>query len=117
MRPKFLADHNLNDLIIDWLFRDEPAAEFVKVREIGLAKASDDEILAYAAAVPMIVITNDVNTMIGFANERMASGQPFAGLIVVRRRQPFGKIVESLQLIWTATEAEEWPGRIEFIPF
>jgi hypothetical protein len=87
------------------------------VREIGLAKASDDEILEYAAAAPMIVVSNDVNTMIGFANERIASGQPFAGLIVVRRKQPFGKIVESLQLIWTATEAEEWAGRIEFIPF
>jgi hypothetical protein len=53
MRPKFLADHNLDDLIVDWLFDDEPVAEFVKARDIGLATA----------------------------------------------------------------EAEEWPGRIEFIPF
>jgi len=117
MRPRFLADHNLNELIIDWLFRDEPAAEFVRVREVGLAQASDDQILAYAADASMIVVTNDVNTMIGFATERMGSGQSFAGLIVVRRRQPLRKVVESLQLIWAATEAEEWPGRIEFIPF
>jgi hypothetical protein len=65
----------------------------------------------------MIVVTNDVNTMIGFAAARMASHQPFAGLIAVRRRQPLRKIAESLHLIWTATDAEEWPGRIEFIPF
>src|SRR5437667_2428524 len=117
MRPKFLADHNLNQLIIDWLFRDEPAAEFTRVLDVGLARAPDDQILAYAATASMIVVTNDVNTMIGFAVERMASGHPFAGLIVVRRRQPLRKVVESLQLIWTATEAEEWPGRIEFIPF
>ena len=116
MRPRFLADHNLNELVIDWLFRDEPAAEFVRVREVGLARASDDQVLAYAAANAMIVVTNDVNTMIGFASERMTSGQPFAGLLVVRRRQPLRRIVESLQLIWTATEAEEWVGRIEFIP-
>jgi len=117
MRPRFLADHNVNELIIDWLFRDEPAAEFVRVREVGLARASDDEILAYAAAASMITVTNDVNTMIGFAAERIASRQPFAGLIAVRRRQPLGRIVESLQLIWAAMEQEEWQGRIEFIPF
>jgi predicted nuclease of predicted toxin-antitoxin system len=66
MPPRFLADHNLNELIIDWLFRDEPAAEFLRVRDVGLARASDDQILAYAAAGSMIVVTNDVNTMIGF---------------------------------------------------
>ncbi len=38
-RPRFLADHDLNEHIVTGVLRREPAAEFLCVREFGLGGA------------------------------------------------------------------------------
>jgi len=40
-RPRFLADHDLNDHIVDGLLRREPVLEFVRAREAGIADLPD----------------------------------------------------------------------------
>ena len=47
-RPRFLADHDLNEAIIDGALRFEPALEFVKSRDMGLSDRPDAEALAWA---------------------------------------------------------------------
>jgi len=49
IRPRFLADNDLNEAIVVGVRRREPAAEFV-LRDLGLAMWSDPEILDFAAA-------------------------------------------------------------------
>ncbi len=46
-RPRFLADNDLNDAIVVGVRRREPAAEFARLRELGLATWSDPEVLAF----------------------------------------------------------------------
>ena len=48
-RPRFLADNDLNDAIVVGVRRREPAAEFARLRDLGLAARGDPEVLDHAA--------------------------------------------------------------------
>jgi hypothetical protein len=115
-RPGFPADHDLNEHILDGLLRREPAVEVVRVRDAGLADRPDHEILEYAARGGWLVVSHDVNTMPGHAYARLEGGQAVAGLFMVRPSQPIGPVMESLLLIWSASEAEEWQNQVCFLP-
>jgi hypothetical protein len=115
-RPRFLADHDLNEHIIDGLLRREPAIEFTRGRDVGLSERPDWEVLAFAAEHGFVVVSHDVNTMIGHATARIASGAPMSGLLMVSQSHPLLPIIESLLLVWIATEAEEWRDTIRFLP-
>jgi hypothetical protein len=41
---------------------------------------------------------------------------PSPGLIVVPQRLPVREVVDTLILIWTATQPEEWVNRIAYLP-
>src|SRR5712691_9840367 len=115
-RPRLLADHDLNEHILDGVRRREPAIEIVRACGVGLADRTDPEVLAFAAAHGLLVVSHDVNTMPAQAFARIASSQPLAGLLMVRQTQPLGPVIDSLVLIWSASEAEEWHDQVRFLP-
>lgn len=115
-RPRFLADHDLNEHIIDGVLRREPAVEFVRSRDVGLSDRPDSEVLAFAAANNFLVVSHDVNTMPNQAYTRLAAGDPMRGLLMVRQLQPIAPVIDSLVLIWSASEAEEWQDQVRFLP-
>src|SRR5713101_3246837 len=50
--------------------------------------------------------------------ERLAAGKPAPGLFVVPQQpSAIGEVVESLLLVWTASQAEEWRVRSSICPF
>ncbi len=115
-RPRFLADHDLNEHILDGLLRREPAVEVIRARDLGLADRPDGELLKYAASERWLIISHDVNTMPAYAHKRLEAGQTISGLLMVRQTQPIGPVIGSLILIWSASEAEEWQDQICFLP-
>ena len=115
-RPRFFADHNFNEQIVDGVLRREPTVEFVHARDVGLANRPDSEILDYAASQGYLVVSHDTNTMPAHAMHRLTAGQPLSGLLMVQQTHPVGPIIDSLVLIWSASEGEEWQGRICFLP-
>jgi predicted nuclease of predicted toxin-antitoxin system len=115
-RPRFLADHDLNEHIIDGVLRREPALEFIRARDVGLSDRPDPEVLAFAAANGLLIVFHDVNTMPGHAYARLAAGKPMQGLLMVQQTQPIGLAIDSLVLIWSASEAEEWKDQVRFLP-
>ena len=52
----------------------------------------------------------------GQAHGRIASGEGPAGLLMVKQTQPLGAVIDSLILIWSASEAEEWRDEVHFLP-
>jgi predicted nuclease of predicted toxin-antitoxin system len=110
-RPRYLADDDLNDAIVVGLGRREPAAAFARLRDLGLATWTDPDVLGFAAAENGIVVSHDVNTMREAANTRLTAGLPMSGLLLASQRTAVSAIIESLLLIWAASEAEEWPAR------
>jgi hypothetical protein len=115
-RVRFLADHDLNEQIIDGVLRREPLVEVIRVRDLGRADRSDPEILELAARDQLILVSHDVNTMTRFAFERLARGLPMAGLLLARQSAPIAPVIDSLVLIWSASEAEEWHGAVWYLP-
>jgi predicted nuclease of predicted toxin-antitoxin system len=116
-RPRFLADHDLNDHIVDGVLRREPIIEFVRARDAGMADRPDVEILEFAAEQDLLVVSHDVNTMPGHAYARLAAGQPMPGLLMIQQMDPVREVIDDLVLIWAASEAQEWSGQVRFLPF
>src|SRR5262249_40552561 len=106
-RPRFLADHDLNEHIAAGVLRREPALVWVRVRDVGLSEGREGEVLAYAADQGFLVVSHDINTMPSAAYTRMSAGQKMAGLLMVKQSDPVGPAIASLVLIWSASEAEE----------
>ena len=116
-RPRFLADQDFNEHIIQGVRRHEPGIEFKRLRDVGLDRKADFEVLEYAAKENWIVASHDVNTMSAAAVKRMSNKDPIHGLFLVHQRSPLGPVIDCLILVWAASEAEEWFDRIVFLPF
>ncbi len=93
---RFLADENFNGRILRGVWRERPHADIVRVQDTALYAAPDPQVLEWAAQENRIVLTHDVETMIGFARERLEKGEAMAGLIVVRDTVPIGQVIEDL---------------------
>jgi hypothetical protein len=115
-RPRFLADHALNEHIVVGVRRREPTIEFGRVRDLGMSDRPDAEILEYADQQRLLIVSHDVNTMPAAAYARLAAGKTIAGLLMVQQTDPVGAIIENLLLIWSASEAEEWNNQVCFLP-
>src|SRR5438105_11722115 len=115
--PRFLADHNFNDNIIQGVQRREPGVEFVTLRELGGQRWDDAQVLEFAAANGWSVLSHDTRTMPAPARQRLANDQIMRGLFLVHQDAPIRPVMDDLILIWAASEAEEWLGLIEFLPF
>jgi hypothetical protein len=116
-RPRFLADHDLNEHIVTGVLRREPLIEFLRVRDVGMDTRSDAEILEYAERERWLVVSHDVNTMPATAYGRLSRGESFPGLFMVQQTSPIGSVIDSLVLIWAASELEEWQDQVVFLPF
>ena len=72
--PRFLADHNFKDTILDGLRRRGIELEVTLSRAIGLDRVADPALLSIAAELDLIVLTHDRKTMTRDANLRVARG-------------------------------------------
>jgi hypothetical protein len=102
-RPQFLADHDLNDYIVAGVLRLEPLIAFRRARELGLSRAPDNQLLQYAADIPLLVVSHDVTTMSDAAYKRIKAGLPLSGLFLVEQMTPLVAVIDSLILIWSAS--------------
>ena len=89
---------------------------FSRARELGLEKSTDDQVLQYASEEGLLVVSHDVNTMTAAAEQRVKAGQPMSGLVMVHQMDPIEPSIESLILIWSASDAEEWHNLICYLP-
>jgi predicted nuclease of predicted toxin-antitoxin system len=94
-RPRFLADHDLNEHLVYGVVRREPAIEFIRASDIGMHERPDAEVLAYAAEHQLIVVSHDVNTMPANAYTRIRTGAPVTGLLMVKQNGPVGMVISS----------------------
>jgi predicted nuclease of predicted toxin-antitoxin system len=115
-RPRFLADEDLRFEMVLAVRRREPAVEFATVQENGKSGATDAEVLEYANANGLIVVSHDVNTLRAEAEQRVGDGRGVGGVLLTAQRNPTRNVADSLVMIWSASEAEEWRNRVVFIP-
>ena len=83
---------------------------------MGLNGATDPRFLAWAAEQGRLVLSHDVNTLIGFANDRTRAGQPMPGLIEVPRSMSVAQAVEDILILADCSDEGECEGQIIFLP-
>jgi hypothetical protein len=114
---RYLADEDLRRQIVTATRRVEPAIDFLMIQDEGLSGMNDADILEFAFANGRIIVSHDVNTMKAAAEECLARGGGMAGLFLVPQSRSTRAVAESLALVWEASQAEEWEGRIVYLPF
>ena len=115
--PRILFDEDIDERIITGLTARVTDIEITTVREQGLGERPDPIILEWAAAGGYLLISHDVQSMVGFAYDRVRQGLSMVGLVIVPQRMEIGPAIEQLELIAGASEGEEWQNRVVFLPF
>jgi Domain of unknown function (DUF5615) len=115
---RFLADEDIDFAIVRGLRAREPAIDILDAKTAGLRRTKDPALLELAAQQGRAVISHDRDTMTRYFCERVESGKYTPGLFIVPQEPGvIGATIESLILIWTASEPEEWRDQIVYLPF
>lgn len=68
----------------------------------------DPEVLQLCSHEGRILISHDENTMPGHFSQFLKTGNRSPGLLIVPQGSQAGPVIESILLIWIASEAEDW---------
>ena len=115
---RLASDADVHGQIIRGLRRRMPEIDFVRAQDALPEGTPDPKVLAWAAAENRILITNDRNTMVGFAYQRVAAGEPVAGLIATTNQQSIGSAIDDILLLAEYMPEEEIRDQVVvFLPF
>ncbi len=98
MRPRFLADADLDARIIRGLQRREPELDFQSAEDAEILGLPDPDVLRRAAQAGRVLVTHDRRTMPVHFQE-FASHQTSPGVILLGQDLPVGVAIEELLLI------------------
>lgn len=113
---RFLADENFNGKLLAGLRAALPEIDIVRVQDTDKIASPDPELLAWAAEQGRILLTHDVQTIAGFAYDRVREGLPMPGIIEVRITQGLGATIDELALMIGASAPEEFENQVRYIP-
>jgi hypothetical protein len=86
------------------------------VGETGLRGSADPDVLAWAAREGRVLVTEDEETMIGFAWARVRAGEPMPGLLVRRQSLSIGRAVDEILVAAHCGAAEDFKDQVLFLP-
>lgn len=125
---RLLADEHIDPLLVRGLRSRQPGLDIVRIHDVGLRGAADEDLLAWAAGeappgVPVaapaearVLVTHDRNTVPGFAYQRVRVGQPMTGVIVVDDRLPLRRMIDELLIVAVCSAEDEVRDRVLFVP-
>jgi hypothetical protein len=113
---RLLADENFNGRILRALLRQIPDLDLVRAQDTPLSGAADPTLLQFAASEGRVVLSHDIETLVGYAWNRVRSGLPMPGVIVAACDQPIGQVIEDLEILVQASQPEELEAQIRFLP-
>jgi len=115
---RLASDADVHGDIIRGLRRQLPALDLVRSQDVLPEGTPDPDVLAWAANESRVLLTNDRNTMVGFAYQRAAAGESVLGLIVTTNEQPIGDAIDDIQLIAEYMPEEEIRDQVVvYLPF
>ena len=115
---RLASDADVHGEIVRGLRRRRPEIDLVRAQDALPAGTPDLAVLAWAAAENRVLITNDRNTMVGFAYQRVADGEPVPGLIATTNEQSIGSAIDDILLLAEYMPEEEIRAQvIIFLPF
>jgi predicted nuclease of predicted toxin-antitoxin system len=113
---RLVSDEDVHGGVIRGLRRRAPGLDLIRVQEVGLDHTPDPEILEWAAGEGRILITSDVNSMVGFANYRVHAGQPMPGVLVLHGNISIGQAIDDILLVANCYTADEMKNQVVYLP-
>ena len=113
---RLASDADVRGGIIRGLRRQSPEIDLVRAQEALPEGTIDPLILAWAAEEDRVLITNDRETMIGFAYERLEAGEPMPGVILTNNEQSIGTSIEQILMIAECMSEDEIRNQVMFLP-
>lgn len=110
MKPRFLADADFRWSIVSGVKRREPGIDFQSAHSAKLEGLDDLQVLAVAAREGRLLGTMPRH----FADFIRDNTSP--GVFLIPQDLPTSAAVETLLLIWTASEAGEWENQLTYLP-
>ena len=90
----------------------------VRVQDALPGGTPDPDVLEWVATENRVLITNDRNTMVGFAYERVTTGAPIVALLVTNNRQSIGSAIDDILFVAKhLTERQLEEQVVVFLPF
>lgn len=119
MKVRFLLDENLSPQLQAGVWRRIGAVDILRVGDRGAPplETPDEELLRYLEGEQRLLVTNNRTSMPDHLVAHHSAGGHHWGLVWIRPGASLGQVIETLTLIWQASEAEEWRDRLEWIPF
>ncbi|GAB4515957.1 MAG: hypothetical protein OHK0046_20270 [Anaerolineae bacterium] len=114
---RFLADENFNGKLLSGLRQRMPDVDIIYTQDTPMYQSGDPQLLAWAAQEGRIVLTHDVQTLIGFAYDRVKNGLPMPRVIEVENEMPIGAALEQLAVMIGASTSEDFIDQVRYIPF
>jgi hypothetical protein len=96
---RLLSDEDVHDGLIRGLRRREPSLDIVRAQDVGLSHTPDPIILESAAKAGRVMVTGDLNTMVGFAWARVRAGQTMPGLLALLENASIGQAIDDILLV------------------
>lgn len=62
------------------------------------------------------MLTHDVQTLVGFAYERVKQGLPMPGVIEVSNALPLGQAIQEVSIMIGASTPDEFENQVKYIP-
>ena len=114
---RLASDADVHGDIIRGLIRARTEIDLVRSLDFLPDGTSDIDVLAWAAVENRVLITNDRNTMVGIARQRVKTGEPMPGLIVTTNKQSIGSAIEDILLVAECLSDEDMRHEaIQFLP-
>ncbi len=110
------TDEDVHDNIIRGLRRREPALDIVRVVDVGLGHTPDPLILEWAAGEGRILVTGDLNSMVGFAWGRVQAGLLMPGVLALKENIGIGRVIDDILLVAQCYTPEEMKDDVLYIP-
>lgn len=117
--PRFAADEDFNQTIVDGLRRAAPQIDIITASEAGILHAPDSDVLAWAAQHDRILLSHDKRTMPDHFYDFLAQLAPGAhspGVMLLPQEFPIGSSIDAVMEIWRLSAHEEWRDLLIRLP-
>ena len=116
MNVRYLVDEDVHGALVKAVRLREPSVDIIDVKQLEIRGSKDPEILEFADRDGRVLVTFDHRTMPRHFGERLSKGKTSAGVLIFSQKIALGEVVDSLLLIWSLSDADEWRNGLFYMP-
>jgi hypothetical protein len=119
MKVCFLLDENASKAQLQAIRQLDPGIDLLRVGDAGAPARGtlDPEILLYCVAERRALLTRNRESMPIHIANHFAQGRHQWGVFRLRPGYSYGEYAVAIHSLWSASDAEQWIDRDEYIPW